>query len=70
VVGCNRIDAADVSKENPSTANLEQLNRTFREIAGLRRLPKFLFFAGDLVLGYSSDVSVTEGDAVVVDGFL
>jgi len=60
VIGCNRVDAADVSPDNPSTANLEQLNRTFREIAELRPLPQFLFFAGDMVFGYSSDVSVTQ----------
>lgn len=60
VVGCNRVDASDVSSENPSTANLEQLNRTFQEIAALDPLPTFLFFAGDMVFGYNDDPAEIE----------
>lgn len=60
VVGCNRINAADVTPDNPSTANREQLNRTFREVAALRPLPRFMFFAGDLVLGYTDDPNLVE----------
>jgi len=64
LVGCNRVDVADVTPENPSTANIEQLNRTFREVAELRPLPKFFFFVGDLVYGYNSDASVIEDELI------
>ena len=52
VVGCNRLEKADITAGNPSTANLEQLNRTFAEVAALQPPPKFFFFAGDMVYGY------------------
>ena len=56
VLGCNRVDKADVNMAtNPSTANVEQLRRTFSEIAQLSPRPKFVFFAGDMVYGYSPD---------------
>ena len=64
LVGCNRVDVADVTPENPSTANIEQLNRTFREVAELRPLPKLFFFIGDLVYGYNSDASVIEDELI------
>src|ERR1700737_1688409 len=33
VIGCNRVDTPDTNKAvNPSTANLEQLRRTFAEV--------------------------------------
>ncbi len=54
VVGCNRVDKADTAG-NPSTANIVQLTRTFRDIAALTPHPRFLFFIGDLTLGYTSD---------------
>lgn len=55
VVGCNRVDTPDTNKAvNPSTANLEQLRRTFAEVAAMRPRPKFLFLAGDLVFGYTN----------------
>jgi hypothetical protein len=54
VVGCNRVDKADTAG-NVSTANIVQLTRTFNDIAALNPRPKFLFFAGDLTLGYTSD---------------
>ncbi|MEE3718488.1 metallophosphoesterase [Tumidithrix elongata RA019] len=60
VVGCNRVDKADVAKASPSTANVEQLKRTFKEISELSPQPKFLFFAGDLVMGYTSDTNTLE----------
>ncbi len=60
VVGCNRVDKADIDKASPSTANVEQLKRTFKEVSELSPPPKFLFFAGDLVLGYTSDVNTLE----------
>ncbi len=60
VVGCNRVDKADMDKTSPSTANIEQLKRTFKEVSELSPPPKFLFFAGDLVMGYTSDVKTLE----------
>ena len=54
VVGCNRLDKADTNfLANPSTANKEELNRMYREVAQLRPLPRFVFFTGDMVFGYS-----------------
>lgn len=52
VVGCNRVDTPDTTG-NVSTANVPQLQQTFREIAAQK--PNFLFFAGDLVFGYTND---------------
>ncbi len=61
VVGCNREDKADTnSAVNPSTANLEQLRRTYAEVAALPVRPKFFFFAGDLVFGYTPDTASLE----------
>jgi hypothetical protein len=57
VAGDNRVAPED-TVGNPSTTNTYQLKRMFTEIAGLKPLPKFLFFNGDLVLGY------TDGDTV------
>ncbi len=54
VLGCNRVEDAD-SVGNPSTANVYQLNRMFTEVSNMSPLPKYLFFTGDMVLGYSSD---------------
>ncbi len=54
VIGCNRVDAKD-TLGNASTANIEQLNRTFTEIANMNPRPDLVFFAGDLVLGYTAD---------------
>ena len=57
-VGCNRISKADVSTSNPSTANLEQLKRTFAEVAALEPKPKYFFFVGDMVLGYTNEIDL------------
>ncbi len=57
VVGCNRVEKADITQGNPSTANLEQLTRTFADVAALAPLPRYFFFAGDMVYGYK-DASV------------
>jgi hypothetical protein len=54
VVGCNRV-AAPESLGVVSTANVQELNRTFADIAALNPKPSFLFFAGDLVFGYTND---------------
>jgi len=57
VLGCNRIDKDDVSNPNTneSTANLPELQRTFKEVCALNPKPVFLFFVGDLVLGLDND---------------
>jgi hypothetical protein len=58
VIGCNRLDRADTATAvNPSTANVEQLKRTFHDIANLKPVPKLFFFTGDLVIGYAKDTS-------------
>jgi len=54
VVGCNRV-AAPESLGVVSTANVQELNRTFADIAALSPKPNFLFFAGDMVFGYTND---------------
>ncbi len=54
VLGCNRVEDVD-SVGNPSTANVYQLNRVFSEVAAMNPLPRYLFFAGDMVLGYEAD---------------
>ena len=54
--GCNRIDITDWEKtkaENLSTANIPQLRQNLTDIAMLA--PDYLFFGGDLVLGYADD---------------
>ena len=51
-VGCNRVNAKDADPtSNASTANREQLQRTFAELAALDPKPSIFFMAGDLVLG-------------------
>jgi len=54
VVGCNRL-AAPESLGVVSTANVQQLNRTFADIAAMNPKPNLLFFTGDLVFGYTND---------------
>ncbi len=56
-LGCNRIDKADVDSPNTnkSTANVPELQRTFKEICQLNPKPVYLFFVGDLVLGLDND---------------
>lgn len=56
-MGCNRVLKGDKSPDNPSTANLAQLERSFTEIAALRPQPKFVVFTGDMVLGLTADLS-------------
>ena len=58
-IGCNRIDKGDLSPSNASTANLNQLNRTFNDILSLKNKPNFLFFVGDMVLGYTGTDTAT-----------
>jgi hypothetical protein len=54
VIGCNRVDKKDVTPTNASTANLNQLSRTYRDILQLPVRPSLLFFVGDMVMGYTS----------------
>ena len=55
-VGCNRLQKADwVPQQNPSSANLPQLQQTFADVVALPDAPRFFFFTGDLVL------SLTQG---------
>lgn len=56
-MGCNRVFKGDKSPEDPSTANLPQLERSFTEIAALRPRPSFVVFTGDLVLGLTPDLN-------------
>lgn len=59
-VGCNRVDNAQAGGADSSTANVYHLNRTFSEVAQMNPLPKYFFFVGDLILGY------TDGDSVIL----
>lgn len=54
-VGCNRVNDADSTANKPSTANVYQLNRLFTEVSNISPLPDYLFFTGDLVIGYKKD---------------
>ena len=54
VMGCNRVENDD-TVNNPSTANVYQLNRAFSEIAAMKPVPNFLFFTGDMIVGYEKD---------------
>ena len=60
VIGCNRVDKADTNMTtNPSTANRDALLRAYSEIAQMEPLPRFVFFAGDMVYGYSPTLADT-----------
>jgi hypothetical protein len=54
VMGCNRLDKADTAGV-ASTANIVQFNRSMTDIAALSPKPDYVFFAGDMVLGYTAD---------------
>lgn len=56
-MGCNRLDHKQVQNDNPSTANLPQLQRTFEEVCLLNPKPTFYFFLGDMVLGLDQNLS-------------
>ncbi len=60
MIGCNRVDKHDVNESNPSTANLEQLKKTFEDISLMKPLPHYLFFAGDLVMGYTDTIQLAK----------
>lgn len=57
VAGDDRLDLKD-TVGNPSTTNRYQLTRLFAEIANIKPLPKYLFFNGDLVTGYTGNDTV------------
>lgn len=59
-VGCNRVGFEVDRTLNPSTANVQQLLNTFREIAQAEPKPRHLFFLGDLILGYTSGLSTVD----------
>ncbi len=48
---CPQPDKSQPGKCPPSTANENQVKRSFNEIAGLSPAPTYVFFNGDLVLG-------------------
>jgi hypothetical protein len=59
VLGCNRVDKGDYNAStNPSSANLEQLNRTFADMAALTPKPDLFFAMGDIVLGESDSITL------------
>jgi hypothetical protein len=55
-IGCDRVLGSDVRPDNPSTANLAQLQRDFAEIPKLKPRPDIVFVVGDLVMGLTSDL--------------
>lgn len=50
-MGCNRVDAGDVSFSNASTANVPALQSIFKDISTLGNKPAAFFLLGDVVLG-------------------
>lgn len=54
-VGCNRLQKADWDQtQNPSSANVAQLQQTFADIGAMPDMPKRFFFTGDMVLALKS----------------
>ncbi len=57
-VGCNRLQSADLDlTNNPSSANLAELQQDFVDIAALPDHPAYWFFVGDLVTGLDTNSS-------------
>lgn len=55
-LGCNRLQSGQWDKKkNPSSANVVQLQQTFRDLGALSVPATHLFFLGDLVLGMAGD---------------
>jgi hypothetical protein len=57
-MGCNRIQHSDWKKikdDDPSSANLPQLQRSFEDISKLVPRPSHLIFTGDLVVNLEDD---------------
>jgi hypothetical protein len=62
IMGCNRIQPKDWDKikaDDPSSANLPQLKKTFQDISRMKPVPSYLFFMGDLVLNLEADEGET-----------
>lgn len=57
VVGDCRVANKDTLND-PSTTNQYQLKRLFSEVAAINPPPKYLFFTGDLVMGYLKNDTV------------
>jgi hypothetical protein len=57
VAGDDRVAPEDTAG-NPSTINIYHFKRLLAEVAQLSPLPKYLFFNGDLVLGYTGHDTV------------
>ena len=58
VMGCNRIEGKDwerLKMQDPSSANVPQLERTLADVRALDPAPSHLFFTGDLVLNLAPD---------------
>ena len=58
-LGCNRVGYSAQTPSEPSTANVAQMQQTFKDIEALPVKPDYFFFAGDLVLGMSADKGET-----------
>ena len=62
-VGCNRIQKADLDPtNNPSSANLAELQQDFVDIAALPDAPKYWFFVGDLVTGLDTGANPLQSE--------
>src|SRR5208337_1409935 len=61
-MGCNRVQHSDwkkIKEDDPSSANLPQLQQSFKDIAQLQPRPSYLFFMGDLVVNLEDDKGKT-----------
>lgn len=56
--GCNRVGFNDLSSDNPSSANREQLLQSFSELLAAPRPPSHLFLVGDIVTNYARGTDV------------
>ena len=57
-MGCNRIQHSDwkkIKEDDPSSANLPQLQQSLKDISQLQPRPSYLFFMGDLVVNLEDD---------------
>jgi hypothetical protein len=58
-VGCNRIGFNELSSDNPSSANRQQLLQTCRDLAA--DPPAYLFLVGDIVTNYGEGSATLRG---------
>jgi calcineurin-like phosphoesterase family protein len=57
-MGCNRIQHSDwkkIKEDDPSSANLPQLQQSLKDISQIQPRPSHLFFMGDLVVNLEDD---------------